>query len=266
MHACWLRIQDEAYGLFQELKRQAREAPRYEAQVQALSQAVVELEAQVHELQQENQVLAGLHPAFGATAAAGATGGGGIRYRATTLSTGVSTPDGGMYPCSPDRGGLGRLSEDTAAAAAGGGGGGGAAMTSNPLYADDAGLALSAMEQQLALAEQQRVEAVRSAETLERDNVRLRQDVERLETELSSLGSSTGYKVRHLTHHALFYTCTYTVCVPVLTTCTYHSAHHSALSCFVHAIFVGDALAWVFFSCRDFRYFSCLLVSACQRS
>lgn len=39
--------QDESYALFHELKRQAREAPRFEAQVAALSQAVVDLEAQV---------------------------------------------------------------------------------------------------------------------------------------------------------------------------------------------------------------------------
>jgi regulator of replication initiation timing len=124
-----MHLKDEALGLFNELQRQARQAPRFEAQITAASQRVEELEEQVHELEAENHVLA----AGGTGVAAGAA-----------MATGRATPS----------------------------------------YADDDNLALSAMEQQLALAESKQHELQASVESLASENARLVGEVSTLQAEL----------------------------------------------------------------------------------
>lgn len=123
-----LALQDEAVGLFNELQRQARAAPRFEAQIAAASQRVEELEEQLHELEAENQALSMTMAGPGA-ASAGATG-------ASRSSANLS-------------------------------------------YAGDDNLALSALEQQLSLAENRRSE-------MQAENARLTAEVGQLRVELAA--------------------------------------------------------------------------------
>ena len=130
--------QDEALGLFSELQRQARAAPRFEAQIAAASQRVEELEEQVQELHSENQALASGHQGLG----------GGLR-------SGPGVGHGGHY-------------------------------------ADDAGLAMSALEQQLALSESARGDAQAAAEAGARENARLAAELGRLQAALDADGAGVG--------------------------------------------------------------------------
>jgi regulator of replication initiation timing len=153
-------VQNEAVGLFHELKRQAVEAPRFEAQITMAAQRVIELEAQVQELQEENQSLASLQPSV--------LHGTGLDVTSTGMDTPVSMPDVARHSNfrpSPHK----------------------------AVYADDAAMTISAMEQQLALAESQATEALTSLEQLMEDNVRLRKEVQQLTQELEQRGVSTNF-------------------------------------------------------------------------
>lgn len=122
-----VHLKDEALGLLNELQSQARQAPRFQAQIAAASQRVVELEEQIRELEGEIRVLT--------AGGAGVTAGAAMAARRTS-------------------------------------------------YADDDNLALSAMEQQMALTGGKMQEQQASLETLTSENARLAGEVSRLQAEL----------------------------------------------------------------------------------
>jgi regulator of replication initiation timing len=149
-----IALQEEALGLFQELKRQATEAPRFESQLDAATQRVLELEAQVNELEQENQTLAGVRPGLLAGSSPG-----------SPMASQLASTDASGNFYGANRTGVSQM-----------------VMHRNNLYADDAAMAASAIEQQLAVVESQAVAAKKSAEELASENVQLRREVQKLQS------------------------------------------------------------------------------------
>ncbi|KAL6755264.1 hypothetical protein V8C86DRAFT_237683 [Haematococcus lacustris] len=161
-----LLMKDEAFALAAELRRQAAMAPHFQSQVAAAQERVAELEAQVEELQSENNILAGggLHlAAYCADPCSAHSGSGTSGHLATQQQLhglGTSAREGGAGA----RAALAR--------------GGPASRSPSPLmlagsYADDAGLTISAWEQQMAMKENAAVEAEARAEALRNENARL---------------------------------------------------------------------------------------------
>lgn len=126
-----IRMKDEAFMLLDEIKLQARDAPRFEAQLAVAARRVVELEAQVHDLHDANTVFQRLPGSLSA----------GFTTPRSFVSTPPAAGGGPGANTSP-------FSHHAHPAAAG-------LSHLKNVYGDDAGLAISAVEQQLALAQAQ---------------------------------------------------------------------------------------------------------------